>query len=633
MRTRVQAPPSTPRLLLIGILALATALIPAGSSAAASAASSAAPDAAPAAAGFADVLRTSTDDFVFDGFDAQFTLGRDGDGAATLHTIETLVAVFPDYDQNRGILRAIPSRYGDVETGLHIVSVTDESGEERDWTTYTEGEFTVVRIGSANAYVHGRQTYRIEYTQQHVVRDVGDVQEFYWDVNGTGWNQPFGAVSATVRFDPSIPADALTGAFSCYRGGYGDDAPADVCELDGGSLTAIATDLGPRENLTFAVAFAPGTFAQPPDPSLSWVFTVLPWVLLGGLVFVLCCAIYLRTRVWRDAKGRGIVIPQYAPPKDMHPMLAAELLGKSREALPAQILGFAVDRIVRIRVTRSKVGLERYSIELLTDQVPKKGEASIAKTLFGSLEVGKIVKLDSTNRKLGDRLFAARGREAQRVLKRELKTRPRSAAPTRLRLLLLAIAIVAIIVWWNSIDLVRPMPLVGFTALIAVVAGIVLSTFLSPPLVLTEKGALLVEHLEGLRDYVKLAETDRIRVLQGPDTAERIDISDEEQMLKLYEKVLPYAVIFGLEREWMGVLATYYDTSSSPDWYEGQRINQLPGFTSYLAATHIATTPVVTSSSGGGSSWSSSGGSSFSSGSSGGGFSGGGGGGGGGGGW
>ena len=76
-----------------------------------------------------------TDDFVFESLDVQYYLDRDAGGHSTLTTIETFVAVFPDYDQNRGIVRNIPITYGGtdaydprrVDTGLEIVSVTGRS--------------------------------------------------------------------------------------------------------------------------------------------------------------------------------------------------------------------------------------------------------------------------------------------------------------------------------------------------------------------------------------------------------------------------------------------------------------------------------------------------------------------------
>ena len=49
------------------------------------------------------------EDFRFDSFDARMTLTRDVDDHAALSVTETLVAVFPEDDQNRGIIRAIPT--------------------------------------------------------------------------------------------------------------------------------------------------------------------------------------------------------------------------------------------------------------------------------------------------------------------------------------------------------------------------------------------------------------------------------------------------------------------------------------------------------------------------------------------
>jgi hypothetical protein len=101
----------------------------------------------------------------------------------------------------------------------------------------------------------------------------------------------------------------------------------------------------------------------------------------------------------------------------------------------------------------------------------------------------------------------------------------------------------------------------------------------------------------------------------------------------LYERLLPYAVVLNVEREWIEQLKLRY-AEAPPTWVTSDVIDArfVSSFT-YSSTSNVQ--PIVTqsSSSSGGGSWSSSGGSSsFSGGSSGGGFSGGGGGGGGGGG-
>jgi len=94
-------------------------------------------------------------------------------------------------------------------------------------------------------------------------------------------------------------------------------------------------------------------------------------------------------------------------------------------------------------------------------------------------------------------------------------------------------------------------------------------------------------------------------------------------VLKLNERLLPYAVLFGLEQEWSRELAALYEArGETPGWYAGRG-----AFDSRAFAVGVASFSTASSTS-----WSGSSSSSSSSGSGGGGSSGGGGGGGGGGG-
>jgi uncharacterized membrane protein len=116
-------------------------------------------------------------------------------------------------------------------------------------------------------------------------------------------------------------------------------------------------------------------------------------------------------------------------------------------------------------------------------------------------------------------------------------------------------------------------------------------------------------------------------MLQSVTGAERAPIAgttDNAQIIKVYEKLLPYAVLFGLEKEWAVELGKYYD-QTPPDWYAGGNVNAFNAGAFAAGVGSISSS--VASSFSGSSSSSSSGGSS------GGGSSGGGGGGGGGGGW
>ncbi|MCC6269996.1 MAG: DUF2207 domain-containing protein, partial [Microbacteriaceae bacterium] len=498
-----------------------------------------------------------------------------------------------------------------------------------------DGGFAILRIGSAASYVHGTVTYRIEYTQRNVVRFFSNTEadEFYWDVNGTGWAQPFGSVSATVHLAEGI-ADALTGEFACYRGYEGS---TDRCEIErnGTMVTAQTSDLLPGQNMTIAIGFEPSTFADPPILKDHWAFAILPWVLLGLTGAAFMFVLFVRFFVWRDAKGRGIIIPQYTPLKDAYPMLAAELLGRKPSALPAQIVRFAVAKVLAIREHSDKPKSQRYELELLAGwPTAPENEKWVLSALFGDVALGRKVVLNPTNVAIGDRMAKQQNHVSQEVDAKGWRATPTSKIPSFLRWSTFAIAVAALAIRFISAGLDVDPPGIAIAAVWCLVGWMVISFLATPTKLITASGAEVRDYLYGIRDYISLAERDRIRVLQAPGTAERIDVTDESAVIKLYEKLLPYAMIFGIEKEWIAELGRHYSETEQPDWYSGgSDIAAVTHFGAAMTGARFATTPPPPTTSG--SSWSSSGGGSSSSsgGSSGGGSSGGGGGGGGGGGW
>lgn len=593
---------------------------------------------AAAAVGLAALLTAApahagVDDFEFESMHADFHLDRDKDGNATLDTTETIVAIFPDFDQNRGILRAIPRVYGEVDLDLRIRGVFDENGRPHPYSTSTDGDFTVVRIGDPNAYVHGRQTYVIQYTSRHVVRGFADTgaDEFYWDVNGTGWAQPFGLVSASLHLGEGLE-DQLTGDAACY---WGYSGSTDRCEItrtaDG--FEAAVTDLAPRQNMTIAIGFHPDTFTKPLILREHWVFTLLPWLLLGASALLWAYTLLYRLIVWRDHPGRGIIIPQYSAPDDAYPALAAHLMGKKRTALPSQLIDFTVQGVIKIRENLGSLGENRWELELLIEPSELgKEKHHIAKSVFGEAIRGKRVTLRSSDQKLGDRLAALTTVLEKRLASRGWMVKPKTGASS-IAAGITGWILTALIALWAIATFILEIDNVALWAAPwgAFFLWLWASAAAKPPYVMSESGAAVRDHLLGIRDYLRLAEADRIRMLQAPDTAERIDVTDRQAVVKLYEKLLPYAIIFGIEHEWLRELGRDYETLGSPEWASGTaNLYSINAFSHSVTSTRFATTPPPSSS---GSSWSSSGGSSFSGGSSGGGSSGGGGGGGGGGGW
>ena len=112
-------------------------------------------------------VTAGVDDFGFASLDVDYTLGRAANGSSTLEVVERFVAVFPEFDQNRGMRRLVPDTYLGVPLNPEFVSITDGEGRERPAEVeHEDGVFSMT--SRADEYVHGSQTYVFTYTLENV---------------------------------------------------------------------------------------------------------------------------------------------------------------------------------------------------------------------------------------------------------------------------------------------------------------------------------------------------------------------------------------------------------------------------------------------------------------------------------
>ncbi len=573
---------------------------------------------------------TGVDDFTFDSFSADYTLGRDGAGRSTLLTVETLVAVFPDYDQNRGIIRAIPTKYDGHGTQIDVKSVTDAGGSPRDFAMGTDGDFTTITIAVPEGqYVHGSQTYVITYTQANVTQYFKDTNddEFYWDTNGTGWDQPFGSITARVHVEPALQ-DALTGQNACYFGYEGATQKCEIAATPDG-VSASATDASARQNLTVAVGFEPRTFAAAPFNPLDYI-PLAPLLAILALLSSVALAVVARLTVLRDHRG-STVVAQYEPQPGVSPWLAANIWGKPKKGMSATIIDLAVRGKVRILERDSPSGRgKQYGVQEVDDSGLEQDSARAMYVLFST----GFFSAPSRSERWFTQRDVLLGSQVQSLSKsieaEEIALGLRRKAPRWPAVVMVVLAVVAFLIFLfgtfgeddNGVGIV--FGVLGANLVPWLTIFLIVQVAGRKPL--TEAGARVHDYLEGMRLYIRLAEADRLQMLQSVTGAERISgKGGGGDVVKIYEKLLPYALIFGLEREWGETLEQYYG-STPPDWYSGD------SFSAFQAGAFASGIASFTSSVSSTTSYSSSGGSSSGGGSSGGGSSGGGGGGGGGGG-
>ena len=564
-----------------------------------------------------------TDDFTIESFTADYYLDRDDGGRSTLRTVETIVAVFPEFDQNHGIIRHLVDDYQGHPTNIDVESVTDENGNDLPYESESDDTFLSLQIGDGDVYVHGATTYVITYTSHNVTLFNETHEEFYWDTNGTGWPQRVDTLTARFHIADALTA-ALNGDVACYQGTQGADGSCEATATDDG-FEVTATELGAFENVTVAIGFEPGTFV-PRDSSATG--TPIFYIEIAATVVALLIALQSlvrRATVFANGRGRPTIVAEYLPPKNASVLEAALVTGRRKKAVAAQLISMAVAhniRIIESPATGFFAAGNDYTLELLSVDGLTSDEAALARVFFGNgLAVGTQYTISKTDTVVGKGTYDLI-QSIDGALDSRGWLKPISAAkrffPAAFVILATVLGFVMMVV---MIDDERGGMLPFLIWIPAVVATIVTFAVIARR-VLSEKGAELRDYLKGLLLYIQVAETDRLRMLQSPEGAERtpVDTNDRAAVLKLYERVLPYAVLFDEEKRWAKVLGEFYD-QAPPDWYSGTGVFTTAAFASSIGS--ISTTAASAYS----------GFSSSSGGSGGGGSSGGGGGGGGGGGW
>lgn len=545
------------------------------------------------------------DDFSFESLDVQYQLGRAEDGTSTLTVVETFVALFPEFDQNRGMRRAIPDSYLGAPLHPELVSITDETGAPRAEETESEDGYYSM-TSRADDFVHGRQTYVFTYTLQNVTHHFADtgVDEFYWNVNGVEWPQPFGRITARVTMPADLEA-ARTGAQACYVGYQGS---TQTCPIDDADGTTVASSLNvqPYQTLTIAIGFEPDTFTEF-DPG----YFVSPWgwlqsgVAVLGLGTAVALAAVTRRRHLRDEPGRSVIIAEYTPPRGIDALESAVLLGRTTKAIPAEVLEQAVVGSIRIEEGPPKwFGGTKLKAVLVDPSLADGDGRMLLPGLFPTgvpgeeFEFGRSdTRFSTTAQKV---LKAAASELSARGLRRKVPISARvwpvvMAIVSAVLVLLFGIgALAGYVTAWMPILLI-----IGSVLVVLLVAGMVSR---KP---LTAAGAETRDHLLGLKQFIEWAEADRIRMLQSPQGAERVrvDVSDPRMKLKLYETLLPYAVVFGQEKKWAEELAVLYGSGNSPGWYSGSTGFNAAAFSAGISnlSTSASSSSTSGGSSGGGS--------------------------------
>ena len=619
----------------------------------------------------------------FDRYHSDIALSKNGAMTVT----ETIRVHAEGNAIRRGIYRDFPLTFADAEgrekeVGFTIVKV-ERDGRPEPYRTENIRRGVRIYFGSADVLLtRGFHEYRLTYETTRQIRFFETHDELFWNVTGTEWAFPIRQASATVTLPQGVRAEALT----YFTGPLGETERNARAEDRGNTVRFETTrGLGPREGLTIGVKMPAGSIDKPTAAEERAYFLKDNRNLLlafGGLALVLGYYVWAWLSVGRDPP-RGVAVPRWDAPEGMSPALVNYIDekgfgGQGWTAISAAFLNLAVKGLVELSDLANAITVTRTG-KPVAGALPT-GEASLLAAVSAEGSQFSIQKSNGTRvQKLGAAFRDAMEKEHRQ--KYYLANWPQVVAG-----ILLSIACLAALVLFGSLPeegvvlVILPVFAAVFVSIFATVLGknfkraktlggrimavVVMafagSVFLTvfggiATAIFTESAATgqlplfaavggivvinlvffflmgaptplgrrMMDGIEGLRQYLTLAEKDRMNMAGAPEMSPRH-----------FETLLPYAVALGVEKPWSETFERWLLTAAAagaaaayqPGWYHGDSFSsgrftdRVGDFAGSMAGTMNASLPDPPKSSSSG----------FSSG---GGFSGGGGGGGGGGGW
>ena len=261
-------------------------------------------------------------------------------------------------------------------------------------------------------------------------------------------------------------------------------------------------------------------------------------VLLVISVIALLWAVTLFLRITPTPPSRRAIIAQYTPPPGVSVLVGGALVDDRRRSISAQLVDLAVRKHLSILPPLTPSGPHSMRFENATglDDV----ERAVVRAFFGEQpEPGTVVVPSAGDTRLLQRLRWAQFR-ADSVLASSGLRIVTSTRRYLLTWLTLGLAIALVPVGWPNLLY----PLAGVAVFVATM--LLGNRRINP---LTVAGVDVRDHIVGLRFYITLAEADRLRALQSPEGA-----LVRDDIVRLNERLLGWAVLFNLEREWAKVL-------------------------------------------------------------------------------
>ncbi len=496
-------------------------------------------------------------------------------------SVEEVIAYDSSKDERHGIYRDIRTVSSKGEKmKISDINVVDEKGNSYIFTITKTSENVRIKIGDPATTFSGEKIYYISYRASNAVASLSDIDEIYWNVTGNEWNMPINKVIATII----LPDGTISTKNACY---FGVSGSTNICQHG-----AMVTDvkhvfqapyiLQAREGLTVAVGFPKGVVTPYQESFFEKYADIIGAIVLVLAVFSIMFTYWFRN--WRDPKGAGIIVPQYDVPDGLTPMEVSAIVNEKidTKSISAEIIYLATKGYLKIKqIEDVTLGIfkstdyELIKLQETTSETPNfdrllissifKSRPGIStfsdfkKALFSKSDISEVdnestylasIKLSSLKNKFYTKIPKITDDVADTLLNKQYY---KNLGKLKVHNIYIVIIILGVIISGILSGIIQS----GYVFTAGILGSLCFAVFwyLSPAK--TEKGVATKEYILGLKEYLQIAEKDRLTFHNAP-----------EKKPEVFEKLLPYAMVLGVEKAWAKEFEDIYVTP--PSWYEGQ---------------------------------------------------------------
>ncbi|MBX7133022.1 MAG: DUF2207 domain-containing protein [Fimbriimonadaceae bacterium] len=526
---------------------------------------------------------------------------------STLDVTENISVTFSV--PQRGLIRRIPFQVSKPDGAVvrrgefSIVSVEQNAGKgfvQSQIATSFEGDFWNIRIGNPKITLRGAVTYRIRYQAKgYAIPRPAEGKlpprvEFNWNAIGSQWPTSIGSAKVGISFPPGDPKGvlirAVTGkkgerlALEGFEGGpYG--GRSDLLSIDfaprkpeaPGSLTIVAKKgLALNEGLSFVIGVPPNSVRVPamanaitpeqsnltplkspyPEQPMGEI-PQSPWGFLIPLSAVPLAYLFYRTR---PTPKMGPLVTRFEPPDGLGPGECGLLIDEKFQPrdVVAAMVSLAQKGAANIQVEGQRY--ETMAIHLIGKEHAR-GLTSLERELYDNLlpyapEITPVTLRGAFAAAFARMETHATADMIQRGLLRPGGISCWGAGCVTFPILLMITFFSCLATGYSS--------LLG--AMVAFAVGVWLFRRMSK---LTPSGGVVKSQILGLREFIARANEDQLKAM-----------TTREPNQALFEELLPYAVAFGLVKQWAGAFKGL--DVHPPVWYAGSDVGDM------LWATHLA---------------------------------------------